>query len=140
MPTTSSVDRVLSQLELFGTKLGLETTRSVLAAVGDPHQRFSSVLVAGTNGKGSVASLLASIGTAAGYRTGLFTSPHLDRVEERIAVDGAPCSAAEFAQLLARVRPVVAEMDAQLDRLCQGRRAQQDGGNQGELGEPQTGQ
>ena len=55
--------------------------------------------------------MIAAVLSAAGYRTGLFTSPHLDRVEERIAVDGRPCSADELADLVEQVRPAVEAMD-----------------------------
>jgi dihydrofolate synthase/folylpolyglutamate synthase len=67
-------------------KFSLDQVRTLLAALGDPHTRFRSVLIAGTNGKGSTASTLASILTEAGVRTGLYTSPHLERVNERIRI------------------------------------------------------
>ncbi len=65
-------------------KFDLAQMRTLLAALGNPQQRFPSVLIAGTNGKGSTAATLASILAASGYRTGLYTSPHLERVNERI--------------------------------------------------------
>jgi dihydrofolate synthase/folylpolyglutamate synthase len=71
------------------------------------------VHVAGTKGKGSTAAMIASVLSAAGFRTGLYTSPHLDRVEERLIVGGAICSAAELADLVEHVRPAVAAMDAE---------------------------
>ncbi|GAB4237034.1 MAG: folylpolyglutamate synthase/dihydrofolate synthase family protein [Acidobacteriota bacterium] len=83
--------------EVLTMKFGLETTRRLLARLGNPHQRFATVLVAGTNGKGSVAHFLAGICSAAGLRTGLFTSPHLVEARERIRVDGVPVAEAEFA-------------------------------------------
>ena len=67
-------------------KFSLEHIRSLLLALGAPQKSFQSVLIAGTNGKGSTAATLASIATAAGIRTGLYTSPHLLRVNERIRV------------------------------------------------------
>ncbi|MEO7030119.1 MAG: folylpolyglutamate synthase/dihydrofolate synthase family protein, partial [Acidobacteriaceae bacterium] len=67
-------------------KFTLDHIRTLLAALGDPQSRFPAVLIAGTNGKGSTAATLASIATAAGLRTGLYTSPHLVRVNERIRV------------------------------------------------------
>jgi dihydrofolate synthase/folylpolyglutamate synthase len=70
-------------------KFTLEHIRTLLKALGDPQLGFKSVLIAGTNGKGSTAATLASIGRAAGIRTGLYTSPHLLRVNERIRVSGA---------------------------------------------------
>ena len=69
---------------------GLERMRALLQAMGDPHLAFRSVHVAGTNGKGSTVAMLASIGRALGYRTGLHTSPHLVDVTERMRVDGEP--------------------------------------------------
>jgi dihydrofolate synthase/folylpolyglutamate synthase len=67
-------------------KFRLEDMRTLLAELGDPHQRFPSVLIAGTNGKGSTSATLASILAAAGYKVGLYTSPHLARVNERIRI------------------------------------------------------
>ena len=75
-------------LRRFGIKLGLETIRRLLAGLGNPQDRFQAVHVAGTNGKGSVASALAMILRLSGHRTGLFTSPHLVRFNERIQIDG----------------------------------------------------
>ena len=69
-------------------KFDLAHMRELLGALGNPHQRFPSVLIAGTNGKGSTAATLASILQAAGHRTALYTSPHLERLNERIRVDG----------------------------------------------------
>jgi dihydrofolate synthase/folylpolyglutamate synthase len=77
------------RLQRFGIKLGLGTIRRILASMGDPHLTYRCIHVAGTNGKGSVASALAAVLTAAGHRTGLFTSPHLVRFNERIQIDGA---------------------------------------------------
>jgi dihydrofolate synthase/folylpolyglutamate synthase len=69
-------------------KFSLDHIRALLKELGDPQTRFASVLIAGTNGKGSTAATLASIANAAGIRTGLYTSPHLERVNERIKVSG----------------------------------------------------
>jgi len=70
-------------------KFRLEDMRILLAGLGNPHLRFKSVLIAGTNGKGSTAATLASILAAAGYKSGLYTSPHLSRVNERVRILGA---------------------------------------------------
>src|SRR3979490_2863831 len=78
-------------------KFDLDHMRVLAAALGDPEATFPSVLIAGTNGKGSTAAALASILTAAGYRTGLYTSPHLIRVNERVQIDGTPISEQDFA-------------------------------------------
>src|SRR5438270_465952 len=74
-------------------KFELEHMRVLAGALGDPQTRFPAVLIAGTNGKGSTAATLASTLTAAGLRTGLYTSPHLTRVTERIRTsDPAVCT------------------------------------------------
>lgn len=86
----------LDDLPFFGMRLGLEDCRRLLASFGGPQQRFATVLVAGTNGKGSTAALLAAMTTAAGYRTGLYTSPHLEEVRERVRVDGRSVGAEEL--------------------------------------------
>ena len=74
----------------FGIKLGLSTIKKILAGLGDPQDNFACIHVAGTNGKGSVASSLASILHRSGYKTGLYTSPHLVRFNERIQVNNRP--------------------------------------------------
>jgi dihydrofolate synthase/folylpolyglutamate synthase len=84
-------------------KFDLAHMRILAAALGDPQTTFPSVLIAGTNGKGSTAATLASIVAAAGYRTGLYTSPHLVRVNERIQINGAPIPDDDFANLYFRV-------------------------------------
>ncbi len=88
----------LSRLRPRGIQLGLENLGRLLRAQGDPRTRLPAVLVAGTNGKGSTASLLAAMATAAGYRTGLFTSPHLEREAEQIRIGGEPIDAEELEQ------------------------------------------
>src|SRR6516225_10320807 len=70
--------------------LSLDRMRSLLERLGNPHEHLRILHVAGSKGKGSTSAMLASIFQHAGYRTGLFTSPHLCRVEERIQVDGEP--------------------------------------------------
>ncbi|WP_035347317.1 bifunctional folylpolyglutamate synthase/dihydrofolate synthase [Edaphobacter aggregans] len=84
-------------------KFDLDHMRILAQALGDPQKSFPSLLIAGTNGKGSTAATLASILQAAGYRTGLYTSPHLSRVNERIQIDGAPISDDDFARLYFQV-------------------------------------
>src|SRR5262245_1693249 len=94
-------DAILSRLETLGIKLGLDRSRTLLTALGEPQRRFPSVLVAGTNGKGSTAALTAAMTNAAGYRTGLYTSPHLEKVEERLRIDGCMIASDRFAAILA---------------------------------------
>ena len=85
-------------------KFSLDEVGTLLAALGNPHRTFPSLLIAGTNGKGSTASTLASILTASGLRAGLYTSPHLSRPNERIRIDGVEISDDEFAESFFRVR------------------------------------
>lgn len=89
----------------------LDRVRDLLARLGSPHQRMPIIHVAGTKGKGSTAAMTGAMLQAAGYRTGVFTSPHIHRIEERIAVNGQPIPTHEFVTLLARVAPVVQAMD-----------------------------
>ena len=84
-------------------KPGLERTRALLAALGNPEKALKFVHITGSNGKGSTAAMLASVLTAAGYRTGLFTSPHLYRFNERFQVNGAPIPDAALDRLAERV-------------------------------------
>jgi len=97
----------LYSLENMGIKLGLERMREVLSALGDPQNSFRSIHVAGTNGKGSVCAMLSSIFREAGYRTGLYTSPHLVDFTERIQVDGETIREREVASLAEEVRSVI---------------------------------
>ena len=79
-------------------KFELDHMRVLASALGDPQKKFPSVLIAGTNGKGSTSATLASILRAAGYRVGLYTSPHLVRVNERIQIDGSDITDDDFAR------------------------------------------
>jgi dihydrofolate synthase/folylpolyglutamate synthase len=90
-------------LEGVGMKLGLERTEALLGELGDPHRGLRGVLVAGTNGKGSVCALVESMARAAGLRTVLLTKPHLMSWRERIALDGEPVAEQRFADLIAAV-------------------------------------
>jgi len=81
-------------------KFSLDEVRTLLAALGDPQLSFPAVLIAGTNGKGSTAATLASILTAAAHYTGLYTSPHLERPNERIRVRGAEIGDTDFARFV----------------------------------------
>ncbi len=91
-------------------KFELGQMRTFMAALGDPQRKFASILVAGTNGKGSTSATLASILANAGYRTGLYTSPHLSRVNERVRVNGATIRDEEFARLFGQVEEVGARL------------------------------
>jgi len=91
-------------------KFSLDEIRTLLGVLGNPHFSFPSVLIAGTNGKGSTAATLASILRASGLRTGLYTSPHLERPNERIRIDGVEIEDATFAQLYFRVHDKAQEL------------------------------
>ncbi len=104
--TTAKEDQALAnRLEAlyarrtFGIKLGLEVEESILAALGNPERSFLPLHVAGTNGKGSVCAMMESVFRQAGFRTGLYTSPHLVRFNERIQTGGVPVSDADLLAL-----------------------------------------
>ncbi len=103
MSYQSSLD-ALYKLQRFGIKLGLDTTRKLLASIGNPHHHFKTVHVAGTNGKGSTAAILASILRSSGYKTGLYTSPHLVDFSERIQHNGRPIAHQQVSALIDKVR------------------------------------
>jgi dihydrofolate synthase / folylpolyglutamate synthase len=91
-------------------KFSLDEFRTLLTALGDPHKKFPSILIAGTNGKGSTAATLASILRAAGLRTGLYTSPHLERVNERIRINGVEIEDAAFAKQFFRIQEAAEQL------------------------------
>ncbi len=93
----------LKQAQLFGIKLGLENISAVLAEFNNPHRCFASLHVAGTNGKGSVCAMLEMIFRRHGLRTGLYTSPHLVDVRERIQVEGKLISEKDLRRLLREI-------------------------------------
>jgi dihydrofolate synthase/folylpolyglutamate synthase len=88
-------------------KFGLATTRALLKELGNPHEVMPSVHIGGTNGKGSVSTLVASALGEAGWRVGLYTSPHLASFRERIRVDGVPISEEAMAMWTERLRPLI---------------------------------
>jgi dihydrofolate synthase/folylpolyglutamate synthase len=106
-----SYDSAVAQLYELGHELArtpshkfdLAHMRVLLQPLGLPQHKFRSVLIAGTNGKGSTAATLASILRAAGHRTGLYTSPHLVRINERIRINGQPISDADFTRVYDQV-------------------------------------
>lgn len=94
-------------------KFDLAHARRLAEALGNPQRRLPSVLIAGTNGKGSTAATLASMAHAAGYRTGLYTSPHLLRVNERIQIGGETIGDVEFAEVYDRVESAAQRLVAE---------------------------
>ena len=100
----------LFSLEQYGIKLGLENIRRLCHALGHPERAFESVIVAGTNGKGSVAAMIETALRRSGLTTGCFTSPHLVDLEERFAIDGRPVSTADLAGQAAALRTTIHEL------------------------------
>jgi len=90
----------------FGIILGLTTIRNILSGLGNPQDGYRCIHVAGTNGKGSIASSLATILRLSGYRVGLYTSPHLVKFNERIAIDGKPTTDASVVHAYRAVQEV----------------------------------
>jgi dihydrofolate synthase/folylpolyglutamate synthase len=102
----------LFSLEQIGIKLGLDQIRALVAELGHPERAFPSIVVAGTNGKGSVTAMVERGLRAAGYRTGRYTSPHLVQLEERFALDGEPISSEELERAAARVQGAATRLPA----------------------------
>ncbi len=96
--------RYLDSLQASGIRPGLDRVRALLELAGSPERRYRSVIVAGTNGKGSTAAMLSAILTASGYRTGLYTSPHLVDIRERWMIGGEPVSSGILLTAIARLR------------------------------------
>ena len=99
--------KFLYDLQLFGTKLGLETTFKLAALAGNPQSKLRFIHVAGTNGKGSTCAMLESIYRAAGLKVGLFTSPHLVAFGERIQVNRQPVSQADIIRLVEEMQSLL---------------------------------
>jgi len=117
MSYTAAIDQLNTLIpELYATpgqterRFSLDEFRSFLQALGNPQRNFPAILIAGTNGKGSTASTLASITTAAGLRTGLYTSPHLEKPNERIRVSGVEIEDGDFARLYFRAHDAAQEL------------------------------
>ena len=99
-------------LGTLGVKFGLDSIRSLCAALDHPEHRFRSVIVGGTNGKGSVTAMVAAALRAAGYRVARYTSPHLVTINERFWIDGRPVGTRELEAAIERVRTVVERLEA----------------------------
>lgn len=100
----------LLSLEKFGIKFGLTNIQTLAGALGNPHTRFKSILIAGTNGKGSVTAMTDRALRSAGLKVGRYTSPHLIRLEERFAIDGAPVETAVLTGAIEDVRQLIDEL------------------------------
>jgi dihydrofolate synthase/folylpolyglutamate synthase len=105
----SSIDDHLSalyRLRRFGIKLGLATVSRLMRGLGSPQDRFSSIHIAGTNGKGSIAAFLSSVLANGGHKVGLYTSPHLVRFNERIQINGCPISDKDVVRVAEAVQRI----------------------------------
>ena len=94
----------LDNLNIDVMRFGLETISELLSRLNNPQNTYKTILVAGTNGKGSTATMIASVLQSAGYRVGLYTSPHLVDVRERIAVNGKMISRADIDRIIAYIK------------------------------------
>ena len=104
MSTYQKAVNYLERIGVFGSQLGLTRILALLAELDHPENKFRSIHVTGTNGKGSTSAMLASIAQAAGLKTGLYTSPHLQFYNERVQVNGAPISQDDFGAAVEQVR------------------------------------
>ena len=100
----------LDEVALVGSKLGLSRTCELLELMGNPQNKLKFIHVAGTNGKGSVCACLSEVLSQAGYKTGMNTSPHLMRINERFKIDGKDIDDREFAALITKVRDITESM------------------------------
>src|SRR6476620_2202710 len=112
-----TIDYLFSRLPMFSRigaaayKKDLGNIRQLCEALGHPQTKFKSVHVAGTNGKGSVSHMLAAILQTAGYKTGLYTSPHLKDFRERIRVNGECCEKDFVVSFTERIKPLIEEIE-----------------------------
>lgn len=106
----AAVQDYLFSLKAKGLKFGIDRMRSWSAAIGHPEQSVPCIHIAGTNGKGSTAAMLEAILRAAGWRTGLYTSPHLVRLGERVQVDRVPLTEAEIVDYTNHLRPIAEDV------------------------------
>src|SRR5581483_5059542 len=106
----AAVQDYLLGLKATGPKFGLDRMRGFAEALGHPERAVPVIHLAGTNGKGSVAAMLEAIFRAAGWRTGLYTSPHLVRLGERVQVDRRSLSEAEIAAFTRELQPVAEQL------------------------------
>jgi dihydrofolate synthase/folylpolyglutamate synthase len=128
MPASTAAPNPVSALDFLLQRINFERTtnipyravefkldrmRRLMGLLGDPQLALKAVHIAGTKGKGSTAAMTAAILQAAGYRTGLYTSPHLEQIEERIVVDGQICPTDAFLALAAQVQPAVEQLDCE---------------------------
>ena len=114
MPTKESYNsclKTLYSLRRYGIILGLDIIGNILKGVGNPQNNFNTIHVAGTNGKGSIASALSTILHKAGYKVGLYTSPHLVRFNERICINTHPVSDENVVDAYKAVKSVTTALE-----------------------------
>jgi dihydrofolate synthase/folylpolyglutamate synthase len=109
----SRIDYERISASLSASDFKLDRMRNLLARIGDPHLRTPVVHIAGTKGKGSTAGMIAGGLRAAGYRVGLFTSPHIDRFEERVQIDGTPIDSELLVSVVSRLQAVTLQIDSE---------------------------
>ena len=100
----------LYSFKQYGSKLGLERISYLVKQLGNPQNNIKIVHVTGTNGKGSVCKFIGSILQKAGYKTGIYISPHLQRFSERIVVNNQEISEIDFVLLIEKIKPVIDDM------------------------------
>ena len=103
--------KYIHSVNWVGSKLGLERTQELLEKLGSPHKKLKFIHIAGTNGKGSTAAMLASILEKAGHRTGLYTSPFINRFNERMQVNGKQIPDGTLAELTDLIQPYADAME-----------------------------
>src|ERR1700712_1746528 len=117
MDYEQTIDYLFTRLPMYSRigaaafKEDITNTVALCTFLGDPQLKFNTVHVAGTNGKGSVSHMLAAIFQTAGYRTGLYTSPHLKDFRERIRIDGEMISKEFVTRFVERVQPIITEIE-----------------------------
>ncbi len=116
MNYTETIDYLFNKLPMFSRigeaaiKKDLTNTLALCSFLGHPEQKIKTIHIAGTNGKGSVAHILASVLQQAGYKTGLYTSPHLKDFRERIKINGKPCSEKFVVKFTDKIKPKIEEI------------------------------
>ena len=114
MPSISykAAERFILSREFFGMKLGLENITSFLDSLGRPQRAYQTIHLAGTNGKGSTAAMLAAALRGCGYKVGLFTSPHLVDFRERIRIDNRKIASQSIIRFVERYRKVLVKKNS----------------------------
>ena len=107
----------LFQVRRFGPERTLDPIRRLVGMLGDPHNSFKVIHITGTNGKGSTSAMIASILRAAGYRVGLYTSPHLERFTERVVVNKKEIPEEDVVRLTKQIRPLVERLNIEPDKV-----------------------